>query len=270
VNQPQVQTAAPASARRGGFIGDFFLGVGCLLRGLGTYGRSPRLMLLGLIPAFLSFVVLAGAFVAMIFFVDDVARFMTPWAEGWSGGIRDTLRFVVTVAVAAVWMILSVLVFTALTLLIGQPFYEAISKRVEDSLGGVADEIDVSFWRSLPRTVGESLRLLLLTAISGIAIFAIGLIPVAGQIIAPILAATLGGWVLALELTSVPFERRGKRFRERRALLRSRRTMALGFGMATFICFLIPLGAVLVMPAAVAGATVMSRRLFGLPVEVHG
>ena len=89
----------------------------------------------------------------------------------------------------------------------------------------------------------------------------------AGQIIAPILAGTLGGWVLALELTSVPFERRGKRFRERRAMLRARRPMAIGFGVATFVCFLIPLGAVLVMPAAVAGATIMSRRLFGLPVD---
>jgi CysZ protein len=42
--------------------------------------------------------------------------------------------------------------------------------------------------------------------------------------------------------------------------------MALGFGVATFVCFLIPVvGAVLVMPAAVAGATLLSRRLFGLP-----
>ena len=73
--------------------------------------------------------------------------------------------------------------------------------------------------------------------------------------------------MLALELTSVPFERRGMRFRERRAMLRARRPMAIGFGVATFVCFLIPLGAVLVMPAAVAGATIMSRRLFGLPVE---
>ena len=29
--------------------------------------------------------------------------------------------------------------------------------------------------------------------------------------------------------------------------------MALGFGVAVFVCFLIPLGAVLLMPAAVAG-----------------
>jgi CysZ protein len=265
VNEPAVQTP---TRNRAGVVGDFFAGVGCLLRGLGTYARSPRLMLLGLLPALLSFVALVAGLVAMVYLVDDVARFMTPWAESWTGGVRDTLRFVLTLAIAAVWLVLSVLLFAAMTLLIGQPFYEAISKRVDDSMGGVAGEIDVSFWRSLPRSVGESMRLLLLTVTFGILIFAIGLIPVAGQVTAPILAATLGGWVLALELTSVPFERRGKRFRERRMMLRSRRAMSLGFGMATFVCFLIPLGAVLVMPAAVAGATIMSRRLFGLPVEI--
>ena len=45
---------------------------------------------------------------------------------------------VVTIAIVGVSLVLSVLLFTALTLLIGQPFYEKISKRVEDSLGGVA------------------------------------------------------------------------------------------------------------------------------------
>ena len=35
----------------------------------------------------------------------------------------------------------------------------------------------------------------------------------------------------------------------------------LGFGIATQLCFLIPLGAVVTMPAAVAGATMLSREL---------
>ena len=35
----------------------------------------------------------------------------------------------------------------------------------------------------------------------------------------------------------------------------------LGFGVATQLCFLVPLGAVATMPAAVAGATVLGREL---------
>jgi CysZ protein len=243
----------------------FFTGISFLLRGLGMYARSPRLMFLGLIPAVISFAVLAGLFVLMLIFVDDVVVWITPFADGWSSGIRDTVRFLAELGVAVVWVVLSVLLFVVLTLLIGQPFYEAISKRVEDQLGGVPGEVDVSFWRSLPRTVGDSIRLALLAASVGVFLFLLGLVPVIGQISSPILGVLLGGWVLALELTSVPFERRGLRFRDRRRMLRQRRSMALGFGSATFVCFLIPGGAILVMPAAVAGATLLSRRLFGQP-----
>jgi CysZ protein len=37
--------------------------------------------------------------------------------------------------------------------------------------------------------------------------------------------------------------------------------------VAVFLCFLIPLGAVLIMPAAVAGAALLTRRMLGDPVD---
>jgi CysZ protein len=243
----------------------FFTGVGFLFRGLGMYARSPRLMFLGLIPAVISFVLLIGALAAMLYFVDDVVAWITPFADNWSDALRGGFRLLAMIGIVAAWVILSILLFAALTLLIGQPFYEAISKRVEDRLGGVPNEIDVSFWKTLPRTVVDSIRLAILAAVFAVMVFLIGLIPVVGAIVGPVVGATLGGWVLALELTGVPFERRGLRYRDRKHMLKQRRPMAIGFGAATFICFLIPLGAVLVMPAAVAGATLLARRLFNLP-----
>jgi CysZ protein len=38
--------------------------------------------------------------------------------------------------------------------------------------------------------------------------------------------------------------------------------------VAVFLCFLIPLGAVLLMPAAVAGAALLSRRALGQPITI--
>ncbi len=267
VADQQVAAATPSGPSKGvtGVGREFFTGVSFLLRGIGMYARSPRLMFLGLIPAVISGVLLFGGFVAMVYFVDDLSSLVTPFADDWSGGVRQTTRVVVSVAIIGVWLLLSILLFTALTLVIGQPFYEAISKNVEDKLGGVPGEINVSFWRTLPRSIVDSLRLIALTVLFGIPLFVGGLIPIVGETVVPILGATVGGWVLALELSSVPFERRGLRFRDRRRMLKGRRPMALGFGVATFVCFLVPLGAVLVMPAAVAGATLLSRRLFGQP-----
>jgi CysZ protein len=60
------------------------------------------------------------------------------------------------------------------------------------------------------------------------------------------------------------------RLPERRSLLRADRPTTLGFGVAVFVCFLIPLGAVLVMPAAVAGATLLARRALGQSVVEEG
>jgi CysZ protein len=266
--QPRAPSLAPRAVGATGVGHDFFTGVGFLLRGLGMYARSPRLMFLGLIPAVIAGALLVGAFVVLVYAVDDIAALVTGFADDWSDGLRQTIRLLAEVAIVGVWVLLSVLVFAALTLMIGQPFYEAISRKVEARLGGVPDEVNVSFWRNLPRSIFDSVRLLGLTILLGIPLFVGGLIPVVGETVVPVLGAAVGGWVLALELSGVPFERRGLRLHDRRRMLRSRRAMALGFGIATFVCFLIPLGAVLVMPAAVAGATLLSRRLFGLPVDV--
>lgn len=244
---------------------DFFTGVGFLLRGLGMYARSPRLMFLGLLPALISGVILIGGFIALTFFVTDIAEWITPFADGWSTGLRETIRILATIALLGVGLLITALLFVALTLTIGQPFYEAISKNVEDRLGGVDNEVDVSFWKTLPRSIADSLRLLLVTILFGIPLFVAGFIPIVGETVVPIAGALVGGWVLALELSSVPFERRGLRYADRRRVLGGRRAMALGFGVATFVSFLIPFGAILVMPAAVAGSTLLCRRLFGLP-----
>ena len=247
---------------------DVVTGVGFLLRGMGMYARRPRLMLLGLIPALIAGVLLIGALVALAYFSDDLAEVVTPFADGWTGTARGLVRAAAQVAVVGVGLLLSVILFTGLTLAIGEPFYEAISKSVDDGLGGVpGGGIDVPFWRALPRGLADSARLLVATALIGIPLFVAGFIPVVGETVVPVLGALVGGWFLAIELTGVPFERRGLRLRERRRALRTRRGLALGFGAATFVCFLIPLGAVLVMPAAVAGATLLCRHISGLPVE---
>jgi CysZ protein len=244
-------------AQRGGFFG----GVAFLGRGFGMYRRHPFLMLVGLLPALIAFVALVAAFVAMVLYVDKVVDLLTPYTDSWPAVFRDGLRLVAIIAIGIVWVMLSVLGFVTLTLIIGEPFYEAISRRVEDHLGGVPGEIDVSFWRVLPRTIADSLRLGVRSAIVGVCLFFVEFIPVAGTAIAIVLGAFFVGWLLALELTSVPFERRGLHYRDRKRWLRQHRSMTLGFGAATFVCFLIPLGAVIFMPAAVAGATLLSRRI---------
>jgi CysZ protein len=245
-------------------VRDFFRGVGMLLRGLSLYGRNPRLVALGILPALITGAVFVGAYVTLAVFADNLAGWVTPFAEDWTSAARSTVRALAEIAFLGAGALIAVLVFTATTLIIGDPFYEKISELVEARLDGRPPTVDeVPWWRSLRRSIADSLRLLLVSVPVGIVLFACGFIPVVGQTVVPVIGALVGGWLLALELVGAPFYRRGMRLRQRRAALRTRRWLALGFGVAVFVCFLIPLGALLAMPAAVAGGTLLAREVLG-------
>ncbi|MFI5895293.1 EI24 domain-containing protein [Actinoplanes sp. NPDC051513] len=251
-------------------VRQFLFGASLLARGLGLILRSPKLLGLGLLPAVITGILYGAALIALIDFLPQLSRGVTWFADDWSGGWRDLTRVLGGAGLLGVSALLGILTFTAVTLLIGDPFYERISELVEDRFGGVPGEVEVGFWRSLGRSLVDSLRLIGLSILIGIPLFLLGFLPLVGQTVIPVIGALIGGWLLAVELTGVPFQRRGKRLADRRIALRANRPLALGFGVAVFCCFLIPLGAVLLMPAAVTGATLLARTALGQPLAEVG
>ncbi|WP_433371209.1 EI24 domain-containing protein [Actinoplanes sp. CA-142083] len=247
-------------------VRQFLSGASLLARGLGLILRSPKLLGLGLLPAVITGILYAAALIALIDFLPQLSRGVTWFADDWSEGWRDFIRVLGGAGLLGVSALLGNLTFTAVTLLLGDPFYEHISELVEDRFGGVPGEVEVGFWRSLGRSLVDSLRLIGLSILVGIPLFLLGFLPFVGQTVIPVIGALIGGWLLAVELTGVPFQRRGKRLADRRAVLRTQRPLVLGFGVAVFCCFLIPLGAVLLMPAAVTGATLLARTVLGQPL----
>lgn len=228
-------------------------------RGLHMWVTSPRLMLLGALPALVVGTIYAGGIVLLLVNLDIVATWATPFAEGWAAPLRDATRIAAGVALLGAVGLIAVFTFAAVTLLVGDPFYERIWRAVETRLGGAPPEVDEPLWRAAWRSVGGGIRLFALAAAVGILIFALGLVPVLGTILSAVLGAIFGGWILALELSGYAFDARGLRWRDRRRMLGARRTTTLGFGTLTYLLFLVPFGAVVIMPAAVAGATMLSR-----------
>jgi CysZ protein len=243
-------------------VSEFLTGVGLLFRGIGLVVGTPRLLLLGLVPGLISFVVVLAALGTLFYFLGDVAGAATWFADGWSPAARDLTRAFTQLAIGVGAVVIAVFTFTALTLTIGDPFYEEISKHVDDRLGGGPVE-EVPWRRTLVRNLADSLRLLAFSVVVGLLISCAGFIPFVGQSVVPIAGWIVGGWLLAVEISGVPFNRRGLRLRDRRRLLRANRALALGFGVPVFLIFLIPFVAVLVMPGAVAGATLMTRNVLG-------
>lgn len=87
----------------------------------------------------------------------------------------------------------------------------------------------------------------------------IGFLPLIGAIAGSVLGFVVSGRVLAFELVSRSLEARGMDRAGRTAQLRPHRSQILGFGMTTQVFFLVPLGAIAVMPAAVVGSTILAR-----------
>jgi CysZ protein len=238
-------------------IRDFFAGVGLLLRGFGIVFRTPRLLLLGALPAVVTGGLLLALVITLGIFAPDLVAWVTPFANGWDASYRELFRDLVSVALVVGLIFLGLLLFAAATLAVGAPFYESIARRVEDRIGGVPAEADSSWWTDTmdnAKVVGAS-------ALLSIPLFLLDLVPVVGETAGPVIGVCVSAWMFGLELSVVPFARRGLPLAARRHLLGQRRAMAFGFALPAYLLCLVPLLAIVVMPAATAGGTLMAHRL---------
>jgi CysZ protein len=243
-------------------------GAAYLWRGLRTYLGTPGIRLTGVVPVLIVGAAFWAALVVLVVFIDNLVAWVTPFADTWSESGRVALRAVVGLAVLALYVALVVLTFAALANLVGQPFYERIVDRVEAGLGGPAPtRAERPWWRSLPAATLESITLLLLTLLCSLPVFLVGLVPVVGQAAALVAGALVSGFFLAIELLGIPLERRGLGPAERFRWAWRHRDLTLGFGVAAFLLFLVPLMNLVAMPAAVVGGTLLVRGASGLPIE---
>ncbi|GAA3584370.1 EI24 domain-containing protein [Nonomuraea rosea] len=234
-------------------VRDFTSGVGFFFQGLGWVAKNGRWWMFGLIPALVAFAVYVGVLIFLGTNATDVAEFLTPFADSWSW--RELFRTLVGIALFLGGLALAVLTFTALTLAIGEPFYEKLSAAVDP----LASEHEQPWWRTLPRSIRDSLVTLFYVLLFTIPLFILGFVPVVGQTAVPVLGAIVSGFFLTVELTTIAMERRGLARKARFAVLRANKASALGFGVVVFLLFLVPFVAVLAMPAAVAGAALLVR-----------
>lgn len=237
-------------------IREFGTGIRFLVRGFGYWRTHPKLMALGLIPAFIAFFVLLAALIPLGFALGPLTDWATPFADDWTSPWREIFRASIGIVVFIAALALAGAVFTALTLTIGDPFYQRIWRGVERSLG-TEPTGESGFWT----TLGEGLRLVVLGILVALLTLVIGFIPLIGGVLASVTGVLLTGRLLARELTGRAFDARGLSSYSRSELLGSGRARVLGFGFATQLCFLVPLGAIVTMPAAVAGSTLLARSL---------
>ncbi|MHB9862100.1 EI24 domain-containing protein [Streptomyces sp. YIM S03343] len=250
-------------------MGDLGVGFGYLVKGQRWVGRHGRQYGFGLLPGLITLVLYVGVLVSLAVWGPDFVGWATPFADDWSSPWQGLFRGFLIVVVFALGLLLAVLTFTAVTLLIGQPFYESLSETVDRDVSpdGTAPQSGLPLWRELWVSARDSLRILVRALVWGVLLFALGFLPFVGQTVIPVIGFFVTGFFLTEELTAVALQRRDVELRARLTLLRSRKTLVWGFGAPLGLAFLVPVVAVFLMPGAVAGATLMARDLLGEEID---
>jgi CysZ protein len=216
-------------------------------------------MAAGLVPAALVGLVVLAGIVVLLVNLGRLGDALTPFADDWSPAWERIAEITAGGLVLSAALVLVVVTFTGLTLAVGEPFYDRVWRTVERDVTGTVPTGDTGFWRGAVDGFALVARGLLVAVVTGL----LGLLPLIGTVTSWVVGLLLTGWVLAHELTSRALVARGIDRPARNALLRAHRGRALGFGVATQLCFLVPGGAVATMPAAVAGSTLLAQSLLG-------
>ncbi|HET7313626.1 sulfate transporter CysZ [Salinisphaera sp.] len=185
------------------------------------------------------------------------------WLNAWLAGLPSWLAWLENV----LWwlaMILCTLAFcyffTLLANLIASPFNGMLSARVEKLRTGEEPNSNMSIAGEMWDGVSSELRRLRYyisrAAMLGLVSLVLLFIPVANLAIAP-LWFIFGAFMLAFEYLDQPMANRGMAFDDKIRRLYTRNWRHLGFGSVVTLATAVPLANLVVMPAAVIGATLL-------------
>lgn len=172
--------------------------------------------------------------------------------QGW-----EVLRYLLWPLFVVLLLLILFFTFTLLANLVAAPFNGFLAQKVEVVVRG-RDPFPPFSWSELlamlPRTFARELRKLRYYLPRVIALLLLSLVPGLNLLAAP-LWALLGIWMMAVQYVDYPADNNQLGWNEMLGWLRARRWQSLGFGGSVYLALLVPLVNLLIMPAAVAGAT---------------
>ena len=219
-----------------------------------TLVLSPGLRVFVLLPLLINLLL----FVGLIYFAGHQ---FSLWVDTLMPSLPDWLSFLNYVLWPLFVVLVALMVFFTFTLLaniIAAPFNGFLSEKVEVVVRG-SDDFPAFSWGELiamvPRTLAREMRKLGYFLPRALALIVLSFIPVLNLIAAP-LWLVFGIWMMAIQYIDYPADNNKMSWQNMLAWLREKRWQSLGFGGITYAALLVPGLNILMMPAAVAGATV--------------
>src|SRR5690606_25468826 len=215
---------------------------------------SPGLRLFVLLPLLVNLLLFAAL-------IGLAVRQFGQWVDYFMPSLPDWLAFLEYLLwplFVALVLLIVFFTFTLLANLIAAPFNGFLAEKVEVVERG-EDPFPAFSWGELlamvPRTLGRELRKLAYFLPRALALLILSLIPGLNLVAAP-LWLLFGIWMMAVQYIDYPADNNKVSWQDMLAWLRARRWQSLSFGGIAYAALLIPGLNILMMPAAVAGATV--------------
>ncbi len=214
---------------------------------------SPGLRLFVLLPLAINLIL----FIALIgFAVDQFSGWLNSLMSGMPGWL-SFLDFLLWPLFVALLLLMVFFTFTMLANIIAAPFNGFLAEKVEVVVRGT-DPFPAFSWSELvamvPRTLKREVRKLSYFLPRTLGLLILSLIPGLNLIATP-LWLLFGVWMMAVQYIDYPADNNKMSWQDMLTWLRAKRWQSLGFGGITYVALLIPFVNLLMMPAAVAGAT---------------
>ncbi len=214
--------------------------------------RQPGVRIYAVMPLLINTVL----FASLIWFGYEQFSPLVDYMMSGIPAIFNFLRWIIWIIISAFTAIFIFFTFTPIANIVAAPFNALLSEKIEIRLTGRAISVNSSFMKmardSFLSQIGKLVYIIFWSAV----LLLISLIPLV-NFAAPFLWVIFGSWLLSLEYLDYPMGNHELNFTRQRQILAARKGLSLGFGSSVMVLTSIPLLNFIVMPVAVAGATVL-------------
>ena len=234
--------------------GNLFTGMGYFLRGL-AMTLEPGLRQFVLVP-------LAANIVLFSLMGWLLFELITDFYEAAMLTIPEWLQFLSWIITPLLWLIGGLMtgyLSTFVVLMLTSPFHALLAEKVEEGIIGAPVPALDGFGAALlevPRALFREIRKVLYYVPMVLGVLLLTIIPVFNAF-APLAWFLLGAWMMSLQFVDYPMDNHRLPFRDVRDACTARRLSTMGFGGAVAFFTGIPLINLVVIPAAVIGATLL-------------
>lgn len=228
------------------FAGEYFI------RGLKLLWH-PKLRWFAIIPITLNVIVMLILLKISMHYFQDLVQWLLHFLPSW----LQWLSWLLWVVFSISFVMLFSYIFTILTNIIGAPFNGLLAEKVQEMYGSKPASAEMNLPQIIAATPGNVGRALLsLVYFLPRALFCVVLlfIPII-QTIVPLIWFVFNAWMMSVQYLDYPMDNNEINFKETLKKLKEKRAANFIFGACVLFGTMIPLVNLIVMPAAVIGAT---------------